>query len=197
MAAATVLVALVATSEAGVPLRDPNGVSLRRFLIAVGLVAVLIVVDVAFRGARRERWTPARLGVVALAVVSFYVTYLAYRNLKSVVPLLRTDVLFDGDLADLERSVFAGSDPASLLHSLLGTGLAAHGLSFVYDLFFLSSRCRSRSRSSSCPTCGPASSTSRRCRSTGRWPPAATSCCRRSDRSTLSRPTSPLSPTPP
>ena len=137
VAAATVLVALVATSEAGVPLRDPNGVSLRRFLIAVGLVAVLIVVDVAFRGARRERWTPARLGVVALAVVSFYVTYLAYRNLKSVVPLLRTDVLFDGDLADLERSVFAGSDPASLLHSLLGTGLAAHGLSFVYDLFFL------------------------------------------------------------
>ena len=44
--------------------------------------------------------------------MSFYVTYLAYRNLKSVVPLLRPDELFDGRLADLDRSLFAGSDPA-------------------------------------------------------------------------------------
>ena len=153
VAAATVLMALVATSEAGVPLRDPSGVAFRRFHIAAGLVALLMVLEVVIRASRggsrrlpsladvrrawRERWTPARLGIVALALVSFYATYLAYRNLKSVVALLRPDVLFDGDLADLERSVFAGSDPASLLHSLLGTGIAAHGLSFVYDLFFL------------------------------------------------------------
>ena len=37
---------------------------------------------------------------VGTALVSFYATYFAYRNLKSVVPLLRPDELFDRQLAD-------------------------------------------------------------------------------------------------
>ena len=74
-------------------------------------------------GARRPRCAargasagPARLGVVALALVSFYVTYFAYRNLKSVVPLLRPDELYDRGLGELDRSLF-GHDPAALLHA--------------------------------------------------------------------------------
>ena len=149
VAAVTALAAIIATSEAGVPLRDPSGVSARRFFIALGLVIALMALDVLIRSGRLpprladlrrawdERWTPARLGIVVCSVVSFYVTYFAYRNLKSVVPLLRPDVNFDRELGDLERSVFAGSDPAQLLHSLFGTGLAAHVLSTIYGLFFL------------------------------------------------------------
>jgi hypothetical protein len=136
VAAVTLVAALITTSAAGVPLRDPAGVSLRRFTIAVALVAVLVGLDIAFR-AGRARWTAARLGAVVAALVSFYVTYLAYRNLKSVVPLLRPDELFDRRLADLDRILFAGSDPASLLHSVLGSGISAHALSFVYELFFV------------------------------------------------------------
>ncbi len=134
VAAVMLVTALIVTSAAGVPLRDPNGVSLRRFTTAAALVALLVGVDIAFR-AGRARWTAARALAAGGALVSFYVTYLAYRNLKSVVPLLR-DELFDRRLADLDRSVFAGHDPAVLLHSLLGTGASAHVLSTAYELFF-------------------------------------------------------------
>ena len=135
MAAVTLVAALITTSAAGVPLRDPAGVSLRRFTIAAALIAVLVGLDIVFRSGR-ARWNPARLAAVIGALVSFYVTYLAYRNLKSVVPLLRPDELFDRRLADIDRSLFAGHDPAALLHSVLGSGISAHGLSFVYELFF-------------------------------------------------------------
>ena len=136
VAAVTLVTALIATNAAGVPLRDPDGVSLARFLSAAALVAVLVGLDIAFRGGRR-RWTPARAIAVASALVSFYVTYLAYRNLKSVVPLLRPDELFDRRLGDLDRSLFGGSDPAELLHGLLGNGISAHALSGVYEAFFV------------------------------------------------------------
>jgi hypothetical protein len=136
VAAVTLLTALIATSAAGVPLRDPAGVSLRRFTIAAALIALLVGLDIVFR-AGRARWNAARLATVVGALASFYVTYLAYRNLKSVVPLLRPDELFDRRLADLDRSLFAGSDPAALLHSVLGSGVSAHALSFVYESFFV------------------------------------------------------------
>jgi hypothetical protein len=136
VAAIALVAALIATAAAGVPLRDPGGVSVARFLSAATLVGVLVVLDAAFRGGRR-RWTAARVVAVASALVSFYVTYLAYRNLKSVVPLLRPDELFDRRLAELDRNLFAGNDPAALLHSLLGSGFSAHALSAVYEAFFL------------------------------------------------------------
>ena len=96
---------------------------------------MLVGLDIAFRSGR-ARCTPARLATVIGALVSFYVTYLAYRNLKSVVPLLRPGELFDRRLAEIDRSLFAGHDPAALLHSLLGSGISAHVLSGVYELFF-------------------------------------------------------------
>jgi hypothetical protein len=135
VAAVTLLIALIVTAAAGVGLRDPNGSSLGHFTSAAMLVGVLIVLDVVFRSGR-SRWTVARLAAVAGALVSFYVTYLAYRNLKSVVPLV-TSNLYDGRLGDIDRSVFAGSDPAPVLHDLLGTGISAHALSSVYELFFV------------------------------------------------------------
>lgn len=72
---------------------------------------------------------------MAIALVSFYVTYLAYRNLKSMVPLLRPDDLFDRQLADFERGILGGTAPAEVLHSILGTGTAAEILSAVYMAF--------------------------------------------------------------
>ena len=69
-------------------------------------------------------------------VLAFYATYFAYRNLKSIVPLLR-DELFDRRLGDIDRSVFGGSDPAQVLHDLLGTGISAEVLSVIYGLFFV------------------------------------------------------------
>ena len=124
--------AIAATGEAGVPLRDPGGVSLRRLVIALALAAVLLLVDVLVR---RRRWPRAGLAAVLAAIVSFHVTYFAYRNIKSVIPLLAPNELYDRRLGELERNVF-GRDPAELLHSVLGTGAAAHVLSAIYSLFF-------------------------------------------------------------
>ena len=147
----TVVAALVATHEAGVSFRDPDNVGARRLAMVCCLVAVLVVLDIVVRAARRsgtarpslsailavrrERWTRHR-GVAAIsALVSFYVTYVAYRNLKSVVPLLRPGDLFDRQLADLDRSLFGGNDPAALLHSVLGTDVSTQILSTVYVTF--------------------------------------------------------------
>jgi hypothetical protein len=153
VAGVALLAALIATDAAGVPLRDPGHVSLGRLGLAAALTLLLVGLDIWLRAARRsgrrlpsretlrtvrrERWTRARGIAVTTALVSFFVTYLAYRNLKSVVPLLRPDELSDGRLGDLDRGLFAGHDPADLLHSLVGTGLTAQLLSGAYMLFFV------------------------------------------------------------
>ena len=72
-----------------------------------------------------------------IALVSFYVTYMAYRNLKAIVPLLRPGDLFDRQLADLDRAMFAGHDPAALLHTVLGIGIPTHILSTAYAAFIV------------------------------------------------------------
>jgi membrane-associated phospholipid phosphatase len=106
VAIGTIVVALVATREVGLPLRDPDHVA-ALYLVLVGCgVAGLVALDVAIRAAHRsgvrwptreamrrvreERWTLGRSLAVCLALASFYATYMAYRNLKSIVPLLLT-----------------------------------------------------------------------------------------------------------
>jgi hypothetical protein len=153
VAIVSLLTALLTTHAAGVPLRDPDHVAGRRLMLAFFFVGVLIALDVVVRAAhrsnslwpswaglervRRERWTLGRGVAVISALLSFYVSYLAYRNLKSVVPLLRPGELFDRQLGELDRGLFGGNDPAALLHALLGTGVPTHVLSAVYMLFFL------------------------------------------------------------
>jgi hypothetical protein len=151
VAAVTLLAALIATNDVGVPFRDPDHVVGRRLALVACLVLLLVVLDIvvragwrsrkitpsraALRSVQRERWNRQRGAAVGIALVSFYVTYLAYRNLKSIVPLLRPDDLFDRQLADFDRSLFGGSDPADVLHSLLGTGFIAEILAVVYVAF--------------------------------------------------------------
>ncbi|HEV2774311.1 MAG TPA: phosphatase PAP2 family protein, partial [Solirubrobacteraceae bacterium] len=151
VAIVSLVTAVLVTGAAGLPLRDPDHVAGRRLVLVLGLVGVLIVLDVVVRAARRsgtlrpsraamaavrrERWRLGRGLAVGTALVSFYLTYLAYRNLKSVVPVLRPEQ-FDRQLADLDRALFLGQDPAQLLHALLGTGFSAHVLSAGYMLFF-------------------------------------------------------------
>src|SRR3954451_13679756 len=86
---------------------------------------------------RRERWTLGRGIAVGGALIGFYLSYAAYRNLKAIVPLLRPDTLFDRQLANLDRDLFFGHDPAVLVHSLLGTGITAQILSSGYVVFIV------------------------------------------------------------
>jgi hypothetical protein len=150
VAAVTLVAALIATQSVDVPFRDPDHVVGKRLAMVACGVALLVVLDIlvraawrsrrivpslaALRSVQRERWNRRRGVTVAIALVSFYVTYLAYRNLKSIVPLLRPDEIFDAQLASFERDIF-GNDPWELLHTLLGTGFVAEILSVVYVLF--------------------------------------------------------------
>jgi PAP2 superfamily len=153
VAAVLVVAGLFATDAAGVPLRDPDHVA-ALYLVLVGFgVALLVGLDIAIRAAgragtrrpsreamrsvRRERWTPARALAVGSSLISFYVTYMAYRNLKAIVPLLRPDELFDHQLANVDRSLFLGHDPAALLHSVLGVGIPTQILSTAYASFIV------------------------------------------------------------
>lgn len=152
VAVLTLIAAIVVCDAAGVPLRDPDGVASGRLGVALLLITGLVGLDIAVRASRispgvlptrealsevrRERWNRHRAVPVALAVLSFFLTYFAYRNLKSVVPVLRPDVLYDAQLDRIDRAIFGGEAPASALHAILGTGVSAHALSGVYVLLF-------------------------------------------------------------
>ena len=64
--------------------------------------------------------------IAVSAVLSFYITYFAYRNLKSFLPVLR-EATFDSALLHLDHALLWGNDPAVLLHDVLGTGVAGDG----------------------------------------------------------------------
>jgi membrane-associated phospholipid phosphatase len=136
---------------AGLPLRDPDGFLgpsyVRLPLIVLAMIALDVVPRVLHRrpaGRRmrettlevlRERWPVSRLAVVAAGLATFYVAYVAYRNLKSFLPFLRGH-LSDATLVKTDAFFAFGHQPGNVLHELLGTGIAADVLSWVY-IFFL------------------------------------------------------------
>jgi len=132
----------------GFSLRDTDNMLSGRMGLLFGVIGFFLAVDVLPRAVRRrgsvletipavfrERWNRKRVAVIALGLLSFYATYLSYRNIKSFLPQLTVQDL-DVDLIGLDRSMFFGHDPGPLLQSVLGTGLFAQVLSSVY-LFFL------------------------------------------------------------
>ena len=152
VALVTVIFAFVATEQAGVRIGDPDNVGARRLAMVWALATALVLVDIAVRAGRRmqtwrpsiramrdvrrERWTRHRGLAVSGALVGFYVTYVAYRNLKTIVPVLRPDELYDKELADVDSMVFGfGKEPWEILHDVLGTGISTQILSSVYVVF--------------------------------------------------------------
>jgi hypothetical protein len=143
---------LIVSAIEGLPIRDPDARYVGSPLALIGLIAgIFLVLDLVPRSWKRwrqgegslgsaivslfeERWWGKRGLIVISALVSFYVTYLSYRNLKSFLPFV-TDANYDGELLAAERWLFFGNDPAEMLHSLLGTGFVAEFLSAVYLAF--------------------------------------------------------------
>jgi hypothetical protein len=90
-----------------------------------------------WRARVEEHWTRTRMALVITGLLSFYVTYVSYRNLKSQVPFVEgKGHTFDFELNIIDRALFLGHYPGPVLHGLLGTGIAAEVLSTVY-LWFL------------------------------------------------------------
>ena len=129
--------------EFGMPLRDPDGGAGPAYVRLPAIVLVFVLADVIPRAVRsgdtfwhilRTRYPRERVALIAVGLTTFYVTYAAYRNLKGALPLARPDAL-DEQLLQLDRLMAMGQNPAVLLHSILGTGFAAHILSAVYLLY--------------------------------------------------------------
>jgi hypothetical protein len=139
------VVALARSRQVDISFRDPHGKLFRGKIVgAVGMLAVLVVLDVVVRSVRRgatwrtplrilrERWTPIRIGLALGGLVVYFVVYLSYRNLKS------WDVFNapkDAMLQRWDKALFLGHSPAVLLHDLLGRDLAARVLTDWYESF--------------------------------------------------------------
>ena len=152
VAAVTAAVAVVCALYLGFPLRDPDGFLGPTYVRLPVIVALMLVADVvprallrarSPRGAleqlvlvARRRWPWRRLRPALLGLAAFYVTYVSYRNLKHFLPFFRPD-LVDEELLQLDRDMMGGIAPAELVHDLLGTGTAAHVLSWVYLAFLM------------------------------------------------------------
>jgi hypothetical protein len=138
----------------GLPIRDPDaryvGSPLALISLIVALFVVLDVIPRALSAARGpstagfgeslravfdERWWGRRGVIVVICIVGFYATYLSYRNLKSFLPVVTDGVLHDTAMVGIDKAIAFGSQPATVLHDLLGTAVAAPVLSFVYLAF--------------------------------------------------------------
>ena len=141
------MVAAVGSVALEVPLRDPEGFLgpayirlplLALLMFALGILPAAVrrcgwkqipqgVVEVV-----RHEWNLRRVLYIATGLATFYVCYVGYRNLKSVLPVYREGTLYDHELLELDRWMFGGTDPAIILHNIFGMDLTAEVLSFIY-----------------------------------------------------------------
>jgi hypothetical protein len=145
----TVATLLVVVQGAHLPLSDPDDdvtgpayVRFPLFLLVAFLIDVLPRVvrrhrrdSIAFRESFRvvlhERWTSKQVRFMLVGLVAWYVTYATFRNLKNAVPFVN-ETLWDGTMRRIDRTLWFGHDPASVLHQVFGSGFAAQVFSLIY-----------------------------------------------------------------
>jgi hypothetical protein len=141
------LAAIVLSQRLGVPLRDPDGFLGPAYVRLPVLAFLFFALGIVPQGIRRngwrntaqsirdilrEEWNLARVINIATGLIGFYICYVSYRNIKSYLPLIREDVLFDHDMLQLDHFLMFGHNPGPFLHQLLGTGFSAEILSAAY-----------------------------------------------------------------
>jgi hypothetical protein len=134
------------------PVRDPDGVAVPTYVRLPIILLLAFLTDVLPRAAWRarslarlprtfvtvvrERWPWEHISFALVGLGAWYLTYAAFRNLKSYVPFVNRR-LWDHALEKLDRLLWVGHDPAGVLHSLFGTGWAAHFFSAVYVVWIV------------------------------------------------------------
>jgi hypothetical protein len=129
------------------PIRDPDGVAVPTYVRLPAILLLAFLTDVApralwqgrslrrfpgaLRSVVRERWDWPHIRFALVGLGAWYLTYAAFRNLKSFVPFVNRD-RWDESLERFDRIVWLGHDPAAVLHHVFGTGWAAQFFSFVY-----------------------------------------------------------------
>ena len=144
---ALAVTAVTVASTYHLPLRDPDGVAVPTYVRLPVILLLAFLTDVLPRtvwrarsvtrlprtlvAVVRERWPWDHVRFALVGLGAWYLTYAAFRNLKSFVPFVNRH-LWDTTLAQLDRILWLGHDPATVLHAVLGTGWAAGFFSFVY-----------------------------------------------------------------
>jgi len=148
---------VICSQSLGYPIRDPDGFLgpawIRLPLLVLGAFVADILPRTLFRSrgnpARwkseakllvKEHWTRERITLVVVGLISFYVTYVSYRNLKNFLPFIMSDgdgppTKYDYALHRFDEWLLFGNDLSTILHNALGTGISAHALSTIYLLF--------------------------------------------------------------
>ncbi len=145
--------AVYESKHLGIPVRDPDGFlgpSYVRLPLIVLLFFAANIVPTALKRngikafpqgvARiiREEWTWKRLSYILIGLGTFYTCYVSYRNLKSYLPVLRDNVLYDHRMLELDHFLTFGHNPATILHDLIGTNIVvASTLSYVYVAYLM------------------------------------------------------------
>lgn len=132
------------------PLIDPDGFLGPTWLRLPLLAVIGIVLDIVPRALWKSRfrwvemkriaserwsehWTRDRTVVTVVGTLSFYITYVCYRNLKGFLPLLLGEEKFDRELHLVDRALLLGHEPANVIHGIFGDNVVtANFLSFVY-----------------------------------------------------------------
>ncbi len=86
------------------------------------------------RATVQEHWTRQRVALVVIGLTAYYVTYVSYRNLKNFLPDAFDDEQ-DRLLHRMDRWLFLGHEPATVLHAIFGETWAAHVFAFIYLLY--------------------------------------------------------------
>ena len=144
---AVAALAVASSIHLGRPMKDPDGF-LGPAYVRLPLLALLFFGGGIFLDAVRtsgwkqlpnamlevvkSEWNLRRVLGITAGMLSFYICYVSYRNLKSDLPVYREGVLFDRELSQSDLWLGGGVNPAVFLHDLFGTGLMAEVLSFVY-----------------------------------------------------------------
>ena len=140
-------VAVASSLYLDLPLKDPDGFLgpsfIRLPLLALGFIGGGLIVEAIRRSGWRNlpgavvevaknEWNRHRVLCIGAGLLSFYVCYVAYRNLKSDLPVYREGTLYDHQLLQLDHWISGGHNPAVLLHDLFGTEIMANVLSIAY-----------------------------------------------------------------
>jgi len=148
---ALALATVVMAETEHLPIRDPDNL-LPGYIRFPGIVLVAILLDVVPRVVHRagqrhtwsprsvvqvgrevfkERWPASHWWFALTGVAAWYLCYAAFRNVKSMAPFVNGR-LWDEEFASIDQFLFAGHDPAGVLHAWLGTGFMAQVMSAVY-----------------------------------------------------------------
>src|SRR5690625_271856 len=146
------VITIITAQRLGLPIRDPDGSLgpsyVRLPLIVLAFFAAGIIPEAVYRygwkplhinvlHTIRNDWTWFRVLNIAAGLLAFYTCYVSYRNMKSYLPVIRSDVLYDTDLLRMDHFLMFGHYPGDVLHAVLGTTVSAQILGFFYVSYLM------------------------------------------------------------